>query len=176
MSDQLEKSLSRAEFLQTAGKAALFAALGITAVSCSSDSGPTTVEIDEPDEVTPPDGDGSGSGSSDGTGITISGDTITIDLTKSDVSSLAQSEGWINITQSGANVIVINAAGTFRAFDNNCPHASCRTNWEYAGSQLTCTCHNSVFSNQGARLAGPAGRGLTGFSLIREADILTITK
>lgn len=172
MPNPIENPLSRAEFLQTAGKAALFAALGITAVSCSSDSGPTSVEIDEPDDVTPPDGDGN----NDGPGITVNGNTITIDLTKSDVSALAQSEGWINITQSGANVIVINAAGTFRAFDNNCPHASCRTSWEYGNTQLTCTCHNSVFSNQGQRLAGPATRGLTGFSLTRSGDILTIEK
>jgi|AntRauMFilla1563_2_1112583.scaffolds.fasta_scaffold00220_4 nitrite reductase/ring-hydroxylating ferredoxin subunit len=173
MSDQLEKSLSRAAFLQTAGKAALFAALGITAVSCSSDSGPTTVEIDEPDEVIPPD---DGNGSSNDQAITVNGNTITINLANADVSALAQSEGWLNITQSGANVIVINAAGTFRAFDNNCPHASCRTSWEYGGNQLTCTCHNSIFSNEGQRLAGPAGRNLTGFSLSRTADVLTITK
>jgi len=170
MSNQLEKSLSRAEFLQTAGKAALFAAVGISVVSCSSDSGPTTIE--EPDIVvpppTPPDGNDQA--------ITVNGNTITIDLANSDVSSLAQSEGWLNITESGANVIVVNAAGTFRAFDNNCPHASCRTNWEYENTQLICTCHNSIFSNQGQRLAGPAGRNLTGFTVSRTGDILTITK
>lgn len=165
------KSFSRAEFLQTASKAALFAALGIGIQSCASDSGPTSVEEPTPDPI-----DNGGDGDGDAPAITVNGSTITLNLESSELSALTQSEGWINITQSAANTIVINASGTFRAFDNDCPHASCRTNWEFSNQQLTCTCHNSVFNNQGQRLAGPATTDMSEYTVSRDGDILTITK
>lgn len=170
-----DETMDRAKFLQTCSKAALFAAIGITAASCSSDSGPTSVNTDDEvnDDQNQDDSNDSGDNSS---GINIDGNTITIDLNSDEASDLNQSEGWINITESGANVIVINAAGVFRAFDNRCTHSNCRTSWEFSNQELVCTCHNSVFSNTGERLAGPATSDLAEFNVERENDILTITK
>lgn len=164
-------TLSRAEFLKTCSKAALLAAIGYTAVSCSGDSGPTSEQIDDPT----PDDNNQGGGDTQ-SGITVDGDTITIDLNSSEAEALTQAEGWLNITQDGANTLVINIGDGYRAFDNNCPHASCRTNWQFSNQRLTCTCHNSVFNNQGERLAGPAPSGLSDFTTQVSESTLTIRK
>lgn len=166
-------ALTRAEFLQTASKAALFAALGISVYGCSSESGPTS--IDEPDPTPDPDPDNDND-NSDAPAITVDGNTITLNLEHPDLEELTQSEGWINITQSGAATIVINAAGTYRAFDNRCPHSGCDRNWEFDDQQLICTCHTSIFNNRGERLSGPASRDMTDYEVNRDGETLTITK
>ena len=71
-SDSNAADISRKAFLKTAGSVALFAALGITLPGCGSEDA-ENIMGPEPEE--PPSQD---------TGISISGNTITIDLTKDD--------------------------------------------------------------------------------------------
>ncbi|MFG3558827.1 Rieske (2Fe-2S) protein [Micromonospora sp. NPDC047557] len=59
-------------------------------------------------------------------------------------------------------VLVVQAeAGTFSAYDATCPHQGVRVGAPRDGV-ITCPAHNSTFAiGDGARLGGPASRGLT---------------
>lgn len=164
-SDEIELSVSRKEFLRTAGSVALFAALGISLSSCNvndanSDSGQTT-----PPPTLPP----------NSSAINIQGNTITIDLSHSTTSNLKSQGQWLLISQ--ATTIVVNVDGTtIRAFTSVCTHAGCATNWQYENSRFTCTCHGSQFNTSGQVVRGPATANLAEFSVTRNGDSLTIQK
>lgn len=102
-------------------------------------------------------------------GVTISGSTMTIDLAVA--TALAATNGFLVV--SSAHAIVINAAGTYRAFSNVCPHEGNPIR-EYNGSTITCTYHNWTFSSQGAA-TGVAKKSLTALPLTKNGNILTIT-
>ncbi|PWR13690.1 hypothetical protein DKT68_00710 [Micromonospora acroterricola] len=58
-------------------------------------------------------------------------------------------------------LVVQPRAGTFAAYDATCPHQGVRVAAPRDGV-ITCPAHNSTFSaSDGARLGGPATRGLT---------------
>ncbi|MGQ5261254.1 Rieske (2Fe-2S) protein [Micromonospora sp. ZYX-F-536] len=58
-------------------------------------------------------------------------------------------------------LVVQPEAGTFTAYDATCPHQGVRVGAPRDGV-ITCPAHNSTFSaGDGARLGGPATRGLT---------------
>ncbi|MDV7397241.1 hypothetical protein RZS08_37920, partial [Arthrospira platensis SPKY1] len=74
--------------------------MGISVAACSSSTGPA-IEDEPTPPPPPPAGDNDQA-------ITVSGSTIRINLTKSEVAALGPNGGWMNITQASANVIVIN--------------------------------------------------------------------
>ena len=78
------------------------------------------------------------------------------------------SEGAMLIVNVGSNVI--------RAFSNECPHASCRTEWSYSNNNFTCGCHISIFSNSGNFITGPANSDLTSYVASINENYLTIKK
>lgn len=45
-------------------------------------------------------------------------------------------------------------------FSSICPHLGCRFNWSPDANRFICPCHGSQFGPEGAKLAGPAPRGL----------------
>ncbi|MEU1360533.1 Rieske (2Fe-2S) protein [Micromonospora zamorensis] len=58
-------------------------------------------------------------------------------------------------------LVVQPEAGTFKAYDAACPHQGVRVGAPRDGV-ITCPAHNSTFSpGDGARLGGPATKGLT---------------
>ncbi|WP_347350701.1 Rieske (2Fe-2S) protein [Intrasporangium sp.] len=67
---------------------------------------------------------------------------------------------------AGTGVVITQPArGTFKAFDAVCPHQGCEVN-EIADNVIRCPCHGSTFdATTGARIAGPAPRGLTTLSV-----------
>jgi len=161
-SDSNAADISRKAFLKTAGSVALFAVLGITLPGCGSEDA-ENIMGPEPEE--PPSQD---------TGISISGNTITIDLTKDDTSSLATSGAWALI--AAAQTLVVNVEGTFRAFTSVCTHSGCDRQWNYSNQLFTCTCHGSRFNNRGEVVQGTATRDLTEFSVTRNNNVVTIQK
>jgi cytochrome b6-f complex iron-sulfur subunit len=164
--NEFELSVSRKQFLRTAGSAALFAALGISISSCNvndatSDSGGSST----PPPSLPP----------NSPAINIQGNTITIDLSQSTTSNLKTQGQWLLISQ--ATTIVVNVDGTtIRAFTSVCTHAGCATNWQFDSSRFTCTCHGSQFNTSGQVVRGPATANLAEFSVNRNGDTLTIQK
>jgi cytochrome b6-f complex iron-sulfur subunit len=158
----LPDGYTRKDFLRTAGSVALFAALGITFTSCSSKSEDSTNIVGG--NLNEPTG-----------GIVVSGNTITIDITSSEGAPIANSGGWLLIIS--AQTLVVNVDGNLvRAFTSICPHASCDRNWSYQNDQFRCTCHNSLFTNAGVRVSGPATRNLAEFAVVKSGNTVTITK
>lgn len=159
-----KKSVTRKDFLRTAGSTALFTALGIGFYGCSSTS---TDALDENGD-TPSNG---------GDAITISdnGNTITIDLSNNSVRELNEQGGWLLIRD--ANTLVVNADGeTIRSFTSVCTHTGCSTNWAFSNSLFECTCHGSRYNISGEVTRGPANRDLEEFSVTREDYVITINK
>jgi len=69
-------------------------------------------------------------------------------------------------TVVGSLLIVQPVAGTFKAYDAACPHKGVKVNPPKDGI-ATCPAHASTFSiADGARLAGPATRGLTAVAVV----------
>lgn len=164
INEPINPKIDRKQFLRTAGSTALFAFLGINLVSCDVTS--SNGDIDE-------NGDNGDNG--DITPIIIDGNTVTLNLDADSLASLRSEGGWMVLSQ--ASVIVVNIDGSLiRAFTDVCPHASCRNNWQYNNERFVCTCHNSVFENDGTFVTGPAGRDLPEFDVVRDGNIVTITK
>ncbi|MEP1152571.1 MAG: Rieske (2Fe-2S) protein [Balneola sp.] len=164
-----KNTLTRKDFLKRAGSTALFAALGINFVTGCSSS-PT----DNNSSGNEGGGGNTGGGSS---AITVSGQTTSIDLTHSDVSSLQNSGGWLLITKSSANILVVNIDGsTYRAFSSVCTHTGCTDSWTFSSSEFICNCHGSRFDTQGQVVRGPATSDLPEYGTSVNNDVLTITK
>lgn len=157
-------NVTRKDFLRTAGSTALFAALGIGFFGCST----STDSMNGNGDMPPTNGD-------DGITITDGGNTITVDLSASSVSSLNQEGGWLLIRD--ANTLAVNVDGqNIRAFTSVCTHQGCSTNWTFSDSLFECTCHGSRFNTSGQVARGPANRDLEEFSVSRDNDIVNITK
>ena len=150
----------RRKFLKSAGSTALFASLGSSFfISC-----------DDTEEVIIPDDNDNNSEN----GFTVDGDTYTIDLDHPDFSVLNLVGGWLLFNEGG--MILVNVGqDIIRAFSNSCPHQGCRTSWKYSNDNFTCTCHTSIFTNDGTLVSGPANSDLDSFTATRDNDILTVS-
>lgn len=142
------------------------AALGVALGACSSDGGggPT---------ATPPPGGGGNNPPSQPAGVTLSGNTFTLDLTAAnDLASV----GVLVLTGATRPALVVRpAANTFVAYDARCPHQQATNLWSLATGQLTCNNHGSRFSASDGTLAvGPATTGLTTLPIQRNGNTLTV--
>lgn len=150
---------SRRKFLEKTGASIVMATFGAAFfTSCSSsedaDQGPTT----------PP-----GNSSS---GISISGNTISIDLNVQN--ALNTSGNWLLI--ENARTLVANVNGSFVALTSVCTHSGCDKNWTFGNNRFTCTCHGSVFDPGGQVLQGPATAPLTQFVTQLTGTTLVVTR
>lgn len=109
-----------------------------------------------------------------GNGVSVSGNTVTLDLARPGASTLAASGGFLYI--GAANTVAVNVDGTtIRAFSSVCPHQGNAVN-QFRGGELVCPSHNSHFApTTGARLSGPAPSGLRAYTVSRSGDTVTIT-
>lgn len=151
---------SRRQFLRAACAPMLLSILGVSMASCSNST--------EPDDDG---GGGGGGGVSDG--VTINGNTVTLDLTKNVPAPLASPGGFLRI--SAASIIAANVGGTIRAFSSVCPHQG-NTVSQFNGTVFTCPTHGSQFNAQGQVVNGPATRPLTEYAATKSGNIVTITK
>lgn len=79
--------------------------------------------------------------------------------------------GTFTIPSSGDPGIVINAQGTFFAYDAVCPHAGCTVGYAPSNNMLVCPCHGSEFQvSTGAVIEGPAPHGLAALKVIEGAN------
>ncbi len=65
--------------------------------------------------------------------------------------------GWA-ITTEEHKVFVLPAKN--QVFSAVCPHEGCEVAWEQTTNRFSCPCHESYFAADGARISGPATRGL----------------
>jgi Rieske Fe-S protein len=66
--------------------------------------------------------------------------------------------GWV-ITNEEHNVFVLPAKNN-QVLSPICPHEGCEVAWEQGRNRFSCPCHASFFTADGARISGPAPRGL----------------
>ena len=149
----------RREFLKTAGSSALFASLGSSFFISCGDDDDLLITIDEFAE----------------TGYVKDGNLYIIDLNHSSFSTLTNDGSW-KLFSEGGMLIVNVGSNVIIAFSNECPHDSCRTNWQYSNENFTCTCHTSIFSNSGDFISGPANSDLTSYIASIDGNYLTIKK
>lgn len=153
-------SESRRQFLEKAGLATVLGTFGISFfTSC--------VSSEEPDDTTSPP-----TNSPAPNGITISGNTVQVNLTIQN--KLAASGGWLLITS--AKTLVANLNGTYVALTSVCTHSGCFDSWSFTNSQFICTCHNSIFDTAGKVVQGPAGQPLDVYNTSVSGSTLTINK
>jgi nitrite reductase/ring-hydroxylating ferredoxin subunit len=77
---------------------------------------------------------------------------------------------------AGERIAIAVVAGTFHAFGDSCPHRQCSlAEGELEGTVVTCPCHGSQFDvTTGARLIGPAVRGVRSYPIRVENDELQV--
>jgi menaquinol-cytochrome c reductase iron-sulfur subunit len=68
-------------------------------------------------------------------------------------------DGWDVTVQERAAWVVKGKDGRIAVLSTVCPHLGCSVKWT-ARSEFGCPCHESGFAPDGARLRGPARRGL----------------
>ena len=152
-------SASRRQFIEKAGLATVMSTFGISFfTSC--------VSSEEPDDTTTP------PNTTAPNGITISGNTVQVNLTIQN--KLAASGGWLLITS--AKTLVANLNGTYVALTSVCTHSGCFDSWSFTNSRFTCACHNSIFDTAGKVVQGPAGQPLDVYSTSVSGSTLTINK
>ncbi|MDG1278516.1 MAG: Rieske (2Fe-2S) protein [Algoriphagus sp.] len=149
---------SRREFIERAGMTAVMTTFGLSFFTACS-------ETEEPNRPnTPP--------PTSSNGVTVSGNTIRIDLTSQ--AALAAAGGWLLVID--AQTLVVNVGGSYRALTSVCTHSACDRNWTFASSKFTCTCHGSEFDTSGNVLQGPANQPLRSFTTALNGTVLTVTK
>jgi Rieske Fe-S protein len=72
--------------------------------------------------------------------------------------AIAHTIGWATATEEHS--IYVLTAQPPRVLTGRCPHEGCEVNWQEDSNHFVCPCHDSSFSPDGARLSGPARRGL----------------
>lgn len=73
-----------------------------------------------------------------------------------------RTDAWTTFrnVELGAAWIFKNGDGTVTAFAAACPHLGCSVQWVPEAERFECPCHDGVFAKEGARISGPAPRGL----------------
>ena len=118
------------------------------------------------------------SGCSSPTEPNNSDETITVDLSLSENSTLLVVGGALAL---GSNVIDSKGILLYRqsdtnvlAFSRNCTHNSCTID-SFQNGTSTCPCHGSQFNTSGNVVVGPAVNPLTQYSAAIADNIVTIT-
>jgi nitrite reductase/ring-hydroxylating ferredoxin subunit len=121
---------NRRNFLKTACKPIVLAALGIPVLeACSTEDDPSA------------DVNNSNTSST----VTPS-EPLIIDISDNDFESIQAVGGWLNYTSKNILLIRISESEV-RVFDNRCPHQGNRDKWSYDGSTFECGYHNNTFSD-----------------------------
>ena len=146
--------MERRKFLQNTCPTVTFAFFGISfiqACSKSDDEGSSysSSPNNSPSETFDSGNQGTGtqtSGSQTNNGISVSGSTVTLDLTNSTFSTLNSPGDFVNLTSVGMLVLKISNT-EFRAFDNCCPHNGAKNSWTYNNDNtFTCGVHGNTFN------------------------------
>lgn len=173
--------MERRKFLENTCPTVTFAFFGISfiqACSKSSDDEPMYNSGSANSQSNPYGNDSQGSSSETNNGISVSGNTITLDLKNSTFGSLNNPGDFVNLTS--INLLVLKISNTeFRAFDNCCPHNGSKNSWSYSNDQFTCGTHGNSFSIDGNDVkscnSGSTSGGLKRYTTSLDGDNLTVT-
>lgn len=76
--------------------------------------------------------------------------------------------GSVTLNKEQKVFIVRAKEGYFYALSAVCTHLGCITNWKPEEGIIACPCHGSKFDTGGNKIAGPAPRSLSRFSMTRD--------
>jgi len=69
-------------------------------------------------------------------------------------------DGWQQSLSKKVVYVTKSPDGKIRVLSAVCPHLGCEISWNAEKDQFLCPCHGSVFSPDGARIAGPTPRAM----------------
>jgi len=85
-----------------------------------------------------------------------------------------RTDGWKVISEKVTAWVVKSPDGKVVAFGPRCTHLGCAHHWDDNQAKFVCPCHNSLFSRNGAVLAGPAPRPLDRYAVKIEGNKLLL--
>jgi menaquinol-cytochrome c reductase iron-sulfur subunit len=71
-----------------------------------------------------------------------------------------QIDGWRKMASDKVVYITKARLGQLEVLSAVCPHLGCSVQWRSAKGGFGCPCHGAVFGPDGARISGPAPRGM----------------
>ncbi len=69
-------------------------------------------------------------------------------------------DGWQQNVSEKVVYVTKSPDGSVTVLSAVCPHLGCEVSWHNEKNEFLCPCHGSVFSPDGARIAGPAPRAM----------------
>ena len=167
-----QANVSRGEFIRSLGmsSAALMAFYCMGTLSSCKGSDPAPAPV----VITPGTGGGGTGGTNTGvTGnATASGGAIdfTIDLANTNFTSLKTAGSFVNVGE----LIVFNAAGTYRALSRTCTHAGGNLSFQAASNDLICNIHGGLFNTDGSVKRSPPTMGVRAYTATLTGDKLQV--
>ena len=86
--------------------------------------------------------------------------------------ALERTSGWLKVREE--RVVYVLPRENNRVVSAVCPHEGCEVVWREGERDFFCPCHDSRFAADGARLSGPAHRGLAEIPARVENGLLQI--
>lgn len=80
--------------------------------------------------------------------------------------------GWASTLEE--HFVYVLPAKNYQVLSSVCPHEGCNVSWRDDTSGFYCPCHDSYFAEDGARLSGPAQRGLDPLPTRQENGVLQV--
>ena len=74
--------------------------------------------------------------------------------------TVEQVDGWRKSVSDKVVYVTKDPAGRLEVLSAVCPHLGCSVQWRGPQNNFTCPCHGATFQASGARLGGPAPRGM----------------
>lgn len=101
---------------------------------------------------------------------------LCLDVTKSPNTALANANGFVVVSSSKGQLIVVRTSATAAvALSAVCTHQGCTVTYRSSGTLLYCPCHGAEFSLTGTVTRGPATVALKTYTTTVSGNIITIT-
>lgn len=77
---------------------------------------------------------------------------------------------------SKPGLLIRTETGDLKAFSASCTHLDCIVEYDPAGKQIVCACHNGIYDLTGRNVAGPPPRPLEEFSVNVKGEEIIVTR
>jgi Rieske Fe-S protein len=74
--------------------------------------------------------------------------------------TVEQVDGWRKTVSEKPVYVVKDSTGQLQVLSAVCPHLGCSVQWRDAKREFECPCHAASFSDEGAKVGGPAPRAM----------------
>lgn len=103
-------------------------------------------------------------------------EAATSSVTAGQVGELKPDSGKIFRFGNKPGLLIMTAAGQYRAFSAVCPHLQCTVQFRPDLDQIWCACHNGRFNLNGQVVSGPPPNGLEEFKVDLCGDEIVVSK